>query len=183
MSLRADSYGTVAEVQALCSYMLGGESAFNSTTNPTLTTVETFVNRASGALNVALAGLGITTLPITNSTAKLSCDSWVVERAAEYADYIHSGQRILRELQDGRIVGLRALQASANAEAEALYPGFVALGVSASGEYAGAGLKFTGEDATDQRDDLSDTSLRPPRFKKGMFDESSDRRQRDSDYY
>jgi hypothetical protein len=63
MTLRADSYSSVNEVLAFTRYHLDGQNAFNSTTQPTVTEVEKFVDRASGLLNVALKGEGLTTQP------------------------------------------------------------------------------------------------------------------------
>ena len=46
MTLRLDSYASVAEVTAFTRHLLDGQSAFNSTTRPTVTELEKFIDRA-----------------------------------------------------------------------------------------------------------------------------------------
>ena len=55
MALAADSYGSIAEVEALVRHLLDGASGFDGTTVPTLTDVESIVDRVSGVLNTALS--------------------------------------------------------------------------------------------------------------------------------
>ena len=61
MTLRGDSYGTSDEVLAFTKHLLSGEETFNAATRPTDTEVDKFIDRASGILNVALEGVGLTT--------------------------------------------------------------------------------------------------------------------------
>jgi len=52
--------------------------------------VEKFVDRASAAVNLSLRQCGLTT-PVTNTTAKLVLDGWVVVKSAEYAELTQRG--------------------------------------------------------------------------------------------
>jgi len=60
MAIRADSFSSTSEVKAFTRHLLDGQSAFNSTTRPTATELEKFIDRASGVLNVAIARAGFT---------------------------------------------------------------------------------------------------------------------------
>src|SRR5512145_2945202 len=92
MAIRADSYSSTSEVKAFTRHLLDGQSAFNSTTRPTGTELEKFIDRASGVLNLALGGGGFApSSVIANSTAKLACDDWVTSRAAEYVELTQRG--------------------------------------------------------------------------------------------
>jgi len=80
MAIGASSYGSVAEVAALCT-MYTSSGTFSASTRPTLTQVETFVDRVSGILNVILAREGFAT-PVSQADAKLAMDDFAVEHAA-----------------------------------------------------------------------------------------------------
>jgi hypothetical protein len=53
MAIRGDSYSSTGEVKAFTRHLLNGQSNFNSTTRPTVTELEKFIDRASGVLNLA----------------------------------------------------------------------------------------------------------------------------------
>lgn len=81
MAIGDNSYGTVAEVAALTlRYTHAG--SYDATTRPTLTQVETFVDRVSAILNVLLAEAGFA-IPVTQADAKLALDDFAVDQAAE----------------------------------------------------------------------------------------------------
>ena len=90
MAIRGDSYGSVDEVRAYTRHMLDGSNNFDESTTPTRTEVERFIDRASGALNVAMNNAGLTT-PVTNSTAKLMLSDWVTMRACAFVEMTHRG--------------------------------------------------------------------------------------------
>lgn len=171
MAISGASYGSVAEVLAFTRHLLDGQPTFNSTTRPTLTEVEKFIDRASGVLNVALAGCGLTT-PLNsttaNSTAKLMCADWVVMRAAEYTELTQRGTGFSAE-EGSRTAAFRGLYAAANefAEQNCLALKRVGAGVTDS---MSQGLSFTGLDAEDDRADPDDTSRAQPKFVRGQFD-------------
>lgn len=168
MTTRADSYSSTGEVRAYTRHLLAGQSTFNSTTLPTLTEVEKFIDRASGTLNFALAGVGFAT-PISNSTAKLSCDDWVTARAAEYVELTQRGVGF-SDAEGSRTTVFHSLSRSATEFAKDARLGFINLGVTVSAAMS-RGLKFTAQDAQADRADPTDSTLEQPVFKRHLFDE------------
>lgn len=168
MAIRADSYGSVAEVLAFTRHLLDGELTFNTDTRPTLTEVEKFIDRASGQLNVALAGRGFS-VPITNSIAILSCADWVVARTAEYVELTQRGVGY-SDQEGSRTTAFRNLHKSAADFAKESEYGFKVLGV-AVGRAKSAGLAFTGMPAQDQRPDRDNTALEQPIFSRHLGDD------------
>lgn len=167
MALRADSYSNVTSVLAFSRRFMDGQLTFNSTTRPTLTEVEAFIDRASGALNLTLAQTGLAT-PIVNSTAKLACADWVVGQAVKLVESTQpaAGENG-DENQRGRIFAGLYGSAAKFAEQHAL--GFKRLGCTVS-HAASEGLKFTGQTAQADRVDPDNTALEQPRFTKKQFD-------------
>ncbi len=166
MTIRLDSYSSVDEIKAFTKHLLDGQSTFNSTTRPTATEVEKFIDRASGVLNTALAVAGLSA-PITNSTAKLACDDWVTARGAEYTELTQRGVGY-SEGEGSRVTGFRNLYTSAGKFVSEMRLGFIRMGVAES-HTASEGLQFTGLDAVSQRDDPSDASLEQPLFTRDLF--------------
>ena len=163
MAISENSYGSVAEVQAFTRHLLDGQTNFNSTTRPMLTEVEGMIDRASAALNVALAGAGLD-VPITQATAKLVCDEWATARVVTMVEMTRQSHGWdgapfdpLPGLADS---ALRFAQESARA--------FKWLGCEVANA-ASEGLAFSGETESTDRADPVDTSLQQPRFKRGMF--------------
>jgi len=167
MTLRADSYGSTGEVRANTRHLLDGQTTFNSTTRPTVTELEKFIDRASGVLNLALRGVGLA-VPITNSTAKLSCDDWVVNHASAHVELTQRGAGF-SDGENTRAGSFMSLNQSAQDFASMYALGFKRLGVTVS-DSASDGLQFTGLDARPERDDPDDTTLRQPIFQRGQFD-------------
>lgn len=163
------SYSTAAEVLAYTRHLLDGQTSFNSTTRPTGTELTTFINRASGVLDVALQTVGLST-PITNTTAKLACDDWVTSRAAQMVELTQRGTGY-SEMDGSRIAGLRGLYEDAALFARSNRLGFVNLGVTVS-HAVSDGLSFTGMTAPADRADPDDSSLAQPSFWRGQFDDS-----------
>ena len=94
MAIRADSYGSVDEVQAYAMHLRDGETSFNANTRPTDKQVEAFLDRSSAYVNVALSQYGFST-PITstsNSTASILLDDWVVNKASLMVELTHRGE-------------------------------------------------------------------------------------------
>lgn len=169
MALRSDSYGTVAEVLPFVRQFLDGETTFNSTTRPTLTEVEAFMDRTSGVLNLALKGQGLGT-PITstaNSTGKLACADWVVARAARYVEITHPGQVWSGEPDSRPVLGNLQRQAKEFAVDVALALKYDGATVSKPKHL---GLAFTGLDKRSERSDPEDTTREQPKFRRGLFD-------------
>lgn len=164
MTLRGDSYGTLADVVSLTRHLLSGQATFNTTTQPTGTEVEGFIDRASGHLNAALAGDGFT-VPVANTTAKLALADWVIWRAALYAEATQQRRGFGGE-EGGPYDGL-AVEAGEFVAGQAL--GWKRLGAVVS-QKASEGLQFTGLDAQDQRTDPDDSGLVQPAFIRNQWD-------------
>jgi hypothetical protein len=95
MTTGANSYGTAAQVAALAiRYTTSG--AFTTTSNPTLVTVEGWIDQVSANLNVALAGAGFA-IPITQPDAKAALGSVVVEAVADLCHAANSAGRFYTE--------------------------------------------------------------------------------------
>jgi hypothetical protein len=169
MAIRGDSYSSTSEVKAFTRHLLNGQTAFNSTTRPTSTELEKFIDRASGVLNLALAAGGFTpSVVYVNSTTKLACDDWTTARAAEYAELTHRGVGY-SDAEGSRTAGFRNLHKSANEFVAANSLGFVRLGVTQAYKMSD-GLAFTGLDAQSERVDPDNSSLEQPKFTRGQFD-------------
>ena len=162
------SYSSAAEVLAFTRHLLSGQTSFNSTTRPTSTEVSTFLSRAGGVLDTALAGAGLA-IPVTNTTAKLACDDWVTSRVTEYVELTQRGVGY-SEGEGSRVTAFRNLQKSAAEFAKANRQGFIRLGVSVS-HPSSEGLAFTGMTVQADRSDPDDTSLEQPKFTRTKFDD------------
>ncbi len=103
MTLRSDSYGTVAEVRALTRHLLDGAATFSSQTRPTLADVEQFIDRWSAVLNTALVGLDVI-VPVENEIVALACSHWVVRQAAAEVELTQRGAGY-SELESSRLAG------------------------------------------------------------------------------
>lgn len=168
MTIRSDSYSSTSEVKAFTRHLLDGQSAFNSTTRPTGTELEKFIDRASAALNIALRGRGLA-IPVTNSTAKLVCDDWVTARATQYVELTQRGVGYA-EGEGSRTMSFERLSKEANEFAKFNALGFIYLGVTQSNKLSD-GLDFTGLDSVADRADPDDGSLAQPLFTRGLFDD------------
>lgn len=171
MTIRSDSYSTVTEVLAFTKYLKAGQTTFNSTTQPTLTEVEKFIDRTSAYLNVALNGSGLTS-PITNSTAKLICDDFVTQRTSEYVTFTQHGVGYNQE-EGGRYSLFANLRKKAQDFVNENRVGLVNLGVTVTHDLS-ENLSFTGQTAQADRTDPTDTSLEQPLFLRKQFDNSEE---------
>lgn len=168
MAIRSDSFSTVAEVTAFTRHLLDGQSAFNSTTRPTVTELEKFIDRVSGRLNIALSSAGFTPSAIyANSTAKLACDDWVTNYAARYVELTQRGTGY-SENEGGRLPAFELLGTADEFVVENK-PGFVLLGITQNYQ-ASDGLQYTGLTAQDDRSDPDDTGLEQPIFTRRQFE-------------
>ena len=167
MAIRSDSFSSVSEVVGFTRHLLDGQSSFNSTTRPTLTELEKFIDRASGVLNVALSASGFTPSNVyNNSTAKLACDDWVTQRAAKYTELTQRGTGYSAD-EGSRTAAFSPEEAREFVSQMAT--GFINLGVPQAITMSD-GLYFTGIDAQADRSDPNDASKAQPLFRRGMFD-------------
>lgn len=169
MAIRADSYSSTSEVKAFTRHLLNGQSAFNSTTRPTGTELEKFIDRASGVLNLALAQAGFHPADVRgNSTAKLACDDWTTTRAAEYVELTQRGVGY-SDAEGSRTASFTNLIKSAEQFTQLNRLGFVRLGVEQEYKLSD-GLAFTGMDKQADRSDPQDTSMEQPFASRRQFD-------------
>lgn len=169
MAIRADSFSSTSEVKAFTRHLLDGQNGFNSTTRPTATELEKFIDRASGRLNVALSKAGFTPSSIyANSTAKLACDDWVTNVSARYVELTQRGTGY-SDKEGGRLPAFEILGGADEFVMENKL-GFIQLGISQTRK-ASDGLSFTGLTAQADRTDPSDTTLEQPLFSRRNFDD------------
>lgn len=169
MTIRGDSYSSVAGVLAWTKHLIEGQVTFNTTTRPTLTEVESFVDEASGVLNLALAQAGFNTVSLrANTTAKLACDSWVRSWGVSFVELTHPMQGFGGDTTN-RITLLQGMHGRALEFVDDMTKGFKLLGVAQSHSDSNV-VKFTGETAQGDRTDPVDSSLEQPYFKRKQFD-------------
>lgn len=97
MATAANSYGTQQGVAALAStWTVAGEwqdeTVYTEATNPSLTTVERWIDQVSGMLNTALAGYGFV-VPLTTPTSLLAAQSVVEGIVSDLARYANQKGR------------------------------------------------------------------------------------------
>lgn len=162
-------YSSPEEVTAFVRHLLDGQTAFNTTTRPTMTEVTKFLQRAGGLVNVALVREGLA-IPITNSTAKLTIDDWVTIQTVEYVELTKRGVGYSEE--GGQRRAFADLTKAARTFAKENRLAFIRLGCTEDYQLSD-GLAFTGQDVTDNRADPDDTSLAQPVFGRGKFNHPS----------
>lgn len=129
MAIGANSYGSVAEVQALTGrYLIAG--AYTTASRPTLAQVENFIDKASATLNVMLAREGFA-IPITQTDAKAACGQIVVEVAVDLCHAANSTGRFFtdRALERG-VSPMQTLRAEMGAWVEENAAGLELLGAT-----------------------------------------------------
>jgi len=132
MSIGANSYGSVADVAALVRRFTNNGS-FDTTTVPTLTQVERFIDIVSGSLNIALSGEGFT-IPVSQADAKAALDGVVTEAVSDLVQAANSTGRFFTDKAIERGVSpMRAIRREMSEWVEEQIAGFAALGVSRSG--------------------------------------------------
>lgn len=161
----SDSYASSYEVAALMRHQLDGASSFSGSTTPTLSEVETIIERVSGVLNTALAGVGLT-VPVTNETAVLACDDWVVRHTAGVLRGMYPHLGIGSDAPGGIEYGTLAM---AQQFADSVLKAFKNLGVSVT-DVTSDGLTFTGLQKHSERSDPDNTAYEQPKFRRGEFE-------------
>lgn len=167
MATRSDSWGSVAEVEAMTGFALRGAASFNASSTPTVTQVEKFIDRASGVLNVCLLANGFTPATIAaNSTATLVCDDWVVDKASHMVQLAQPGASFDETDLRGNLGGLHK---EACEFVAGMAGGFKEAGVGV-GRASSEGLAFTGIDKHDERSDPDNDTREQPLFRRRRFD-------------
>lgn len=171
MTIRGDSFSSIAEAVAFTRHLLDGELTFNSTTRPTGTEMEKFIDRVSGVMNIALSDNGFTPSEVyANSTAKLACDDWVTEKVVKYVELTQRGTGYSDE-EGSRTAGF-SFYDEAVEFVSSMESGFVNIGITPSTKKSD-GLAFTGLDVQSDRSDPDDTSLEQPFASRNQFDNES----------
>jgi hypothetical protein len=168
VALAANSYGSVAEVEALTRRILRGEPGFGSMTTPTIDEVEKMIDRVSAQLNTALAAEGFA-VPVTGADAKLALDDWTVARVVQWVELTQPSQGWGGAETGGRTAGFSSLYEKAAEFVRANARGWKRLGASVTNA-SSEGLAFTALNPHDQRDDPASTLLEQPHFRRGQFD-------------
>jgi len=169
MAIRSDSFASTTEVTAFTRHLLGGQSAYNSTTRPTVTDVEKIIDRASGVLNTTLAFVGFNPASVrANTTAKLACDDWIAQESAKQVELTQQGMGYSAS-ENSRIAAFNMNEKTAYEFVIGKKLGFIQLGI-AQNYKASDGLQYTGLDAQNIRADPDDTALEQPKFLRGQWD-------------
>ena len=169
MAIRGDSFSSVNEVLAFTRHLIDGYTTYNSTTRPTLTEVEKFIDRASGVMNAALATEGFSSSAIrANSTAKLPCDDWVAQEAVKQVELTQRGMGYGGQ-EGSRLAGFNMNKKDAIDFVCENKLGFVRLGIAQTYK-SSDGLAFTGLDVQADRSDPDDNTLEQPKFSRGKWD-------------
>ena len=164
MSIREDSYGSVAGVMALTRHLLDGAPMFNDHTRPTLGEVENFIDRWSAVLNTALLAAGVG-LPVAHEVARLTADQFVIRQAAAEVELTHRGAG----WGDGENDRPRALMMSdAKQTAAQIAAALQAIGDTSVPGRASDGLSYTG--LTPRAARLRANTIEQPFFWRGQFD-------------
>lgn len=164
MALAANSYGSIAEVEALVRHLLDGDLEFNQETTPTKLETEAIINRVSGVLNTALAANGFS-IPLSNAISVLACAEWVIKWSIielRHA-YPHLGISEEEDQPSGDIFQAAYDFVRLNA------PAFKNLEETVDDETS-EGLTFTALNKHSERSDPDNTAYEQPMFRRRLFD-------------
>ena len=168
MTIRGDSYSSVAGVLALTRHLIEGETTFNTTTRPTITEVETLIDESSGLLNLSLRKYGFAPAVVyANSTTKLACDLWVRGKTVKMVELSHPTQGFGAD-NDTRVDMLDGLYGAADKFVEKNALGFKRAGIAVA-DPSSQGLVLTGTTVQADRTDYDDDTLEQPMFKRNLF--------------
>ena len=101
MTIGANSYGSVTGVAGLVPRYTVGQT-FDTTTRPTATQVESYIDSVSGIVNSMLAQSGFT-IPIANDSVKDALDLFVNDEVGSIAEGINGAGRFGPRATDGVI--------------------------------------------------------------------------------
>lgn len=92
MAIDANSYGSAAQVATLTPNWANASGVFDTTTQPKLASVETWIDQVSSVLNSVLRELGFVT-PIVDADAKRTMDLFVNEEVAAIVEGVRGSGR------------------------------------------------------------------------------------------
>jgi hypothetical protein len=126
------SYGTTGGVAALTKRYTNGSAVFDGTTNPTSTTVTTWLAEISSMVNMALATSGFA-VPITDADVTPALDGFVNAMTADLVHAANSTGRFFSEraLENG-VSPIKAINNDVIAWVENMAAGLVVLGATRS---------------------------------------------------
>ncbi len=130
MAVLARSYGTAFGVSVRCGqYVDASSGQFTTTTHPTLTQVETFLNQVSGLMNTALSKAGFA-VPVSQADAVQAITGIVEEYAADLVLATGMQGRFYSEsFQRSGKSRINVMADEINAWVESAAPGLAELGV------------------------------------------------------
>ena len=127
MTVSINSYGLASDVAAMTPRYLSS-GAFTTSTIPSMTQVEAWIDQVSASLNVALSASGFV-IPVTQADAKLACAGIVVNAVADLAHFANSAGRFYSDKAlEGGISPWKSIYDEMNAWAASMTPGFILLG-------------------------------------------------------
>ena len=97
MAIGSNSYGSVAEVEALVPRWTN-DGVFDTVARPTLAQVERFIDRVSSIVNTVLAEQGFS-IPVINADAKMVLAQFVTLQVADLCNMVNSAGRFFSEKQ------------------------------------------------------------------------------------
>ena len=163
MALRNDSYGSVANVQALTRHLLDGAATFSNQTRPTLVEEEGRIGRGSAMLNMALLAESVAT-PLTNEVAVLAAAQWVIRQAAAEVELTQRGTGYSDD-EGSRLAGLRMRDVT---EIAGQIAAALRQSAATGTERRSAGLSYTG--LTKRGERTLDDGYEQAMFRRGQFD-------------
>lgn len=167
MAIDANSYSSVADVEAMCRHLLDGHASFTTATNPTTLEVEAFIDDVSSLLNDAIAAAGFT-VPISAASPKRSCDIYVRTKVVALCELTQRGEGFGEE-EGSRYNAFWKLLGDASEWVAERAQGWVNQGISPAVN-ASSGLNFTALNKHSERDDPMSSTLEQPLFRRHKWD-------------
>ena len=146
MSISVRSYGSTADVATLVPRHANQSVIFDTTTRPTLATVEGQINQVSGILNSMLAEAGFD-IPVSQADVKLALDLFVNQEVAAIVEGINGSGRFGPTTKQGGSKGrFTLILDDVKAFIEGNKVGFERMGASRSYDVtSGVGFRDTDE--------------------------------------
>jgi hypothetical protein len=143
MTIAANSYGSTSDVAALTPrYADNVTFLFTTSTRPTLATVETQINQASGLCNSILAQAGFK-IPVTQEDCKLALDIFVNEEVAAICEGINGSGRFGPTTKQPSQSRFAIIMDDLKAFVEANATGFENMGAERSSDTLSIGYAFS----------------------------------------